>query len=355
MRIVQTRVRGFRSLENALCEWHPGVNLLCGPNGAGKTNMLEALHVLTGWGPFSGKLRDTVRWGGDRAKIAASVDGERTATIEADIVARASLRLDGAACRWGDLRGCVQSLAFLPSDMALIEGSPAVRRRFLDVLCALVFPAYAYGLSEYRRVVMHRRSLLARGHSPGVTQETMASLAAWIWERRGEALAALAGNIGRWSVLRPRPLELTLKRGGAGNADDAREDFDISCEMSAARERAAATPLVGPHRDDLIVSCEGRLAAEALSRGQRRRSALALVMAAASALEDRFRQAPVLLLDEVTSELDADGRAALSHCLTKSGWQVFAATAEPTMTAFDGQIWRLDAGKIAPFERNKAY
>ena len=145
MRIAQTRIRNFRNLESALCEWHPGLNILTGPNGAGKTNVLEALHVLTGWGAFSGsKCADTVRWESEGgASLAAQVEGEHSAVVEAAIVARASLRLDGRACRWGDLRSCVQSLAFLPADMALIEGSPAVRRRFLDVLCALADRALA--------------------------------------------------------------------------------------------------------------------------------------------------------------------------------------------------------------------
>ena len=320
MRIAQTRIRNFRNLENALCEWHPGLNVLSGPNGAGKTNVLEALHVITGWGAFSGsRCSDTVRWNSEGgASLAAQAEGERSALIEAHIVARASLRVDGKACRWGDLRSCVQSLAFLPADMALIEGSPAVRRRFLDVLCALVFPLY----------------------------ETMAALAVWIWECRTEVTSALEKCLEKWNDLLPRPVALELKRGGAGNADDLLEDFHRSCAILAERERASGTPLVGPHRDDLLLSCESRTAAEVLSRGQRRRAALSLIMAAASAVQERYRAAPVLLLDEVTSELDASGRDILMNCLGRSGWQVFAATAESPLPQFDGAAWKLDAGKI---------
>ena len=348
MRISQTRFRGFRNLENSLVTWHDGVNLLCGPNGAGKTNVLEALHILTGWGAFSGsKCSEAVRWGGrDGAGLAAQAAGERECLLEASIQARASLRLDGKVCRWGDLRNCVQSLSFLPEDMALIEGSPAVRRRFLDVLCALYFPLYALKLSEYRKIVQNRRYLLTLGKDVRVTQETMADLAAWIWSCRGQVLEALRASIEKWGDLLPRKMELTLKRGGEANAADPREDFLISLGKMEDRERGACTPLVGPHRDDLLLTCGGRAAAEVSSRGQRRRSALALVMAAASAVESRYRAAPVLLLDEVTSELDAEGRRVLMECLDRSAWQVFAATAEPPPQNFRGALWKVESGRI---------
>ena len=192
-------------------------------------------------------------------------------------------------------------MAFLPADMALIEGSPAVRRRFLDVLCALVFPLYAWKLSEYRRIAQHRRYLLSRGRDPHVTQSTMSTLAVWIWECRAEVIGSLKNCLEKWNDLLPRPLTLRLKRGGAGNVEDLAEDFDRSCALLAEKERFSGTPLVGPHRDDLIMSCDDRLAPEILSRGQRRRAAMSLIMAAASAVQERYRAAPVLLLDEVTS------------------------------------------------------
>ena len=174
----------------------------------------------------------------------------------------------------------------------------------------------------------------------------MAALAVWIWECRTEVTSALEKCLEKWNDLLPRPVALELKRGGAGNADDLLEDFHRSCAILAERERASGTPLVGPHRDDLLLSCESRTAAEVLSRGQRRRAALSLIMAAASAVQERYRAAPVLLLDEVTSELDASGRDILMNCLGRSGWQVFAATAESPLPQFDGAAWKLDAGKI---------
>lgn len=356
MRIAKTRFRNFRNLENALVDWSPGLNLLHGDNGSGKTNVLEALHILTGWGAFSGSgCGEAVKWNSEGgASLAAQAEGERSALLEVSIATRASLRLDGRVCRWGDLRNCVQSLAFLSPDMALIEGSPAVRRRFLDVLCALMFPLYAWKLSEYRKITRHRRHLLRLGHSTHVTQETMAALAAWLWECRLEVTEALSGNMKKWEDLQPRRIDLKLKRGGAGRADDLLEDFRISCALCEERERACGVPLVGPHRDDLEIFCGGRRAPEILSRGQRRRAALTLIMAAAASVEYRYRASPVLLFDEVTSELDASGREVLMDCLTRSGWQVFAATAESVPPKFEGAAWRVSAGTIVQTQNEKS-
>ncbi len=349
MRIAQTRFRSFRNLENALIPWGNGLNVLTGANGAGKTNVLEALHVLTGWGTFGGaRFADAVQWDGQRGcGLAAQLFGERNALIEVSIQNRASLRLDGRACRWGDLRACVQSLTFLPSDMALLEGAPAVRRRFLDTLCALYFPLYAFKLAEYRKITQTRRHLLTIGHSLKVTENAAADLASWIWECRREVIVSLVSKLETWKDLLPARLSLQLRRGGSSGIDDPLLDFRRSCELAAERERAARTPLVGPHRDDLLLTCGGRPAAASLSRGQRRRSALALVLSAASSVEDRYRQAPVLLFDEVTSELDGEGRSILMCCLERSGWQVFAATAENSLPHVHATIWRLDGGRIS--------
>lgn len=352
MFIDGTRFLRFRNLDSSFTRWDHGLNILRGDNGVGKTNILEALHILTGWGPFPGsRLCDTVTWESkESAYLAASVSGETECSIEVTLNRRASLKLDRSACRWGDLRGCIQSLSFLPGDMALIEGAPGVRRRFMDILCALIFPLYAYKLSEFRRILRHRRALLARGKNADITLPTMTHLASWIWECREEVVNALNRTITLWSDLLPRPIRLELKRGGGGRVTSALEDFQQSCAFYASRERSAGTPLVGPHRDDLYLICGSRPAVDVLSRGQRRRSALALIMSAASTVEQRFRQSPVLLLDEVTSELDDDGRKILLTALHRSGWQIFATTAERVLPEFEGAVWRVEHGRAVSDE-----
>ncbi len=347
MHIAQTRFVNFRNISQTSVEWNKGLNLLSGQNGAGKTNVLESLHILTGWGPFAGgKIFDTVRWNCESARLAAQAEGERSTVVEASLASRASLRIDGKICRWGDLRSNVQSLAFLPSDIALIEGSPAVRRRFLDILCALYFPLYARKIADYRKIIAHRRYLLSVGHPVTVTQETMADLAVWVWKCRIAVVEELKKCLNEWDELLPRPLETELRRGGSCGIEDLAEDFGRSCEIHEVRERAACTPLVGPHRDELLLTCEGRQASGSLSRGQRRRTALALILAAGRAVEIRYRSSPVLLFDEVTSELDDRGRELLIECFERCGWQIFAATAENFPRNFKGTTWKITAGNL---------
>ncbi len=353
MHIAQTRFVNFRNISQTSVEWDRGLNLLSGQNGSGKTNILESLHILTGWGPFAGaKIYDTVRWKCENARLAAASEGERSTVVEASIASRASLRIDGKTCRWGDLRSNVQSLAFLPSDIALIEGSPATRRRFLDVLCALYFPLYARKIADYRKITAHRRYLLSLGHPVTVTQATMSDLAVWVWKCRSAVVEELKKCVLEWEDLLPRPLEMELKRGGSCGIEDLAEDFERSCAIHESRERAACTPLVGPHRDELLLTCEGRPASGSLSRGQRRRTALALILAAGRAVESRYRSSPVLLFDEVTSELDERGRSILLECFGRTDWQIFAATAEVFPRDFKGTTWRISAGEIEKIEKN---
>ncbi len=353
MRVAETRTVNFRNLQSQRIQWDPGLNLLTGPNGSGKTNCLEALHLLCGWGPFGGShSRDLINWEAASAFLAARVLGEEDCLLEISLGARASLKADGSRSNWSSFRARIPALTFLPGDLALIEGSPAVRRRFLDVVSALIFPLYARRLADYRRIVRHRRFLLARGQDGTVALRATEDLACWIWSCRLEILRGLREGLDRWRALWPSKMALELRRGGSVGGEDLREDFRRSCASLAPRERAARTPLVGPHRDDLVLTSQGRSAAAVFSRGQRRRAALALVMAAASLAEVRLRRRPVLLLDEVAAELDGPGRRLLTDCLAKSRWQVFAASAEGAPD-WPGSIWNLSEGQIGPFKINK--
>ena len=105
-------------------------------------------------------------------------------------------------------------------------------------------------------------------------------------------------------------------------------------------------PVVGPHRDDMIIKCRDKAAAECLSRGYRRRAAIALMLAASDGVRRKLGREPVLLLDEVTAELDSDGRKLLFDSLLERKAQVFAATAEPFTERFPGEIYRVEGGTV---------
>ena len=107
-------------------------------------------------------------------------------------------------------------------------------------------------------------------------------------------------------------------------------------------------PLVGPHRDDLLILRGTREAAGSLSRGQKRRASVALMLAAGQAVEDRLKRKPLLLLDEVASELDEEGRSLVVESLQETGWQTFATAADQVVSAWPGKTWRVDTGEIFP-------
>lgn len=128
--------------------------------------------------------------------------------------------------------------------------------------------------------------------------------------------------------------------------EDAEFDYIESLSRNRARETATKAPLTGPHRDDLIIRAEGRAAAEAMSRGFRRRTAIALMLAASDGVRRKLGKDPVLLLDEVTAELDADGRKILFEALLARKTQVFAATAEPFPEDFPGAVYEVRSGRV---------
>ena len=341
--------RNFRNLRPLRTLWDPGLNLVTGKNGSGKTNCLEGLHLVTGWGPF-GERRDLPSWDGEgsRAFISGAFCGEEDLFISMAAGGATLIKCDGKRASFTEVRTRVPALAFLPGDMALLDGAPSVRRAFMDRLCALLFPLYARGLSEYGRALRHKAALLREGKSAAALSKVMAPLAASIWTSREEAVRLLSLGLANFKELTVLPLQLSHERGGAFGDGAAEEDWFRSLEKWSGRERAACVSLVGPHRDDLKVRAEGRPPGAVFSRGQLRRASVALMLSAAKAAEARLRRKPVILMDEIASELDEEGRRRTIEALGGSGWQVIAAAAELPKREWPGKMWKADDGAILP-------
>ncbi len=348
MKITLTQWEGFRNLKPRRLEWAEGLHLLLGPNGSGKTNILEAFHVLTGWGSLKGeRVLDLKSWSdpGRGTFLAAWFTGEEELEVKAGIGSRVITKKGGSSIQSSQLRPLVPSLIFLPNDLSLVEGSPATRRRLLDRLCALLFPVYALRLHEYGRALRQRNAALRQGKNLAATAKVLAPLAAWIWACRLAAADLIRNGLSEAGGLMPPGITVELKRGSRG-FEDLHLDFWESLKAFQNQERATGVCPVGPQRDDLVIRYGEREVARCFSRGYRRRVAVSLLLSSGWAVERKMRRKPVLLLDEVMAELDHEGREKLISVLLKTGWQVFATTAEACTPEWPGRTWSVNAGRI---------
>lgn len=344
------RFDNFRNLEPREIKWSPGLNLLMGKNGSGKTNVLEGINIISGWGPLErGTMAASMAtWnsGVSDIRLSGQHDGEFGETVNVRIAGRCMIKLDGKAVSATELRYRFPVLAFLPCDMAIVEGPASCRRRVLDMLLALFIPSYAVRLNDYRRGMKHKSVLLRRGMPTEMVDRAAAPLAAWLWKMREEGTALLCECMNEINGIVPAKLSLAFRRGGAGNTCFREEDFRTSIFSAKEKEKALKIPLVGPHRDDILILSDGRPASESLSRGYRRRAAISLMLAACDGIKRKLGKSPVLLLDEVTAELDEAGRKALFSSLEDRCTQVFAATAEPNVGGLRGKVYTVEAGRV---------
>ncbi|MBQ7593860.1 MAG: DNA replication/repair protein RecF [Synergistaceae bacterium] len=353
MRFDCSVVKNFRNCPELKINWDPGINLILGRNGSGKTNLLESLSILTGWGAF-GRTRNVISWTSEklhasslRASIGAEVSGEERFNITAEISSKVSMRLDNKAISFTDLRLKFPSIIFLTSNINLIDGSPSARRLFIDRLCSLFFPIYAKRLADFKYIMRTRTLLLRQGKSPARTEIPFCELGGWIMDKRREVILQLMSLIDREKITLSFIPSLTIpqtKKNSLASLQTSSQNIteELSCEFSgqeylhnflqanSKRELYAQRPLCGPNYDDLaiIISENGRSASEALSRGQKRRLILYMIITAGKLIAAKLKRNPVLLFDDLTAELDAEGREWTYTQLAKTKWQIFITAPE---------------------------
>lgn len=287
---------------------------------------------MSGWGPFEqGRATASlIRWdkADEPAYLAAQVEGEECGEVVAKLSTRCLLRWNKKGIRAGQMRQHIPIIPFLPAHMALVEGSASNRRRLLDTVGALINPLYAIYLHQYRKLVYQKSLLLRRGVDAHLVERAIEPLAIWLWQVRDECVRLLKQGMEYVKDLLPSQIDIFFIPGGGGDAKDLRENYLMARAEHSPKERLAKSVLVGPHRDDVKLLAADRPAVQAFSRGHRRRVAFALAVAAAWSVHLRTGKKPILLLDEITAELDEEGRRILFDGLVKTGWQVFATTAE---------------------------
>jgi DNA replication and repair protein RecF len=368
VRVQHLSLSHFRNYERLELDLGATETVLWGDNAQGKSNLVEAIYYLATMRSFRASSdRDLIQWGQADdpigfTRIAARF--ERGGDVESvEIILREGpradelpgttlskrIRVNDAARRAIDAVGVLTAVSFAPRDLELVDGTPLLRRRYLDVTISQEDRQYCRSLAQYNRVVVQRNSLLRSIRERGTkvdelhfwNREMIAS-GAYVVFRRLDTLQRL-GDLARQryaelsatsealdlayrstifdrTLAEPRELEEIAKAYEARVADVLRREITLGAS------------LIGPHRDDLTLSLGGHALADFGSRGQQRTAALALKLAEAEHLRQRTGESPVLLLDDVLSELDATRRVRVLERI-HSDQQVILTTADPTSLA----------------------
>ena len=344
MQITELTLRSYRSYETLHLAFDPGVQIFLGANAQGKTNIIEALYYAAfGRSHRTSSDAELIRVGADGAHIGLSfrrhdVPGELSFTFARG--ARRRITYAGESLRQRDLVGLLPMVLFSPEDLFLVKGAPALRRRYLDAELSQASPAYYGELLRYTRILKQRnavlkdiRERLAAPDDLPLWDAQLAKSAAYIVTRRIAAVAQLGALSARVQAVLAAGEELALayEIAGAGAEDFAEDDMTESlhvwynkmlCE-GRARDIARAATGVGPHLDDLVLRVGGMSLRSYGSQGQQRTGALALKLAELFYLQENIGEAPILLLDDVMSELDADRRRALLDFIRHEHIQTF--------------------------------
>ena len=322
--------------------------LVVGRNGVGKTNLLEALHVATqGFSPRTRADAELIRFGSEAARIA--LHGERSGSpLELELTLRRGegkrAKLNGAPLRAAEqLRAEVATLVFTPDRLAVVKAGPAARRAYFDRVLGRLFPAraelpLAYGAALGQRNAALRR--VALGVSDRETlapwTEQVATLGRGLQVARRATLEELAPRFAE------RAAELGLLSAGLDYRGAEPTVEELERRLQRDLDRGATS--IGPHLDEVVLRSGERELRSFGSQGEQRLTVLALLLAEAELLQDRRGFAPLLLLDDVLSELDPGRRELLAHRLGQLGQTIVTATSERALPHDPAQLVEVTPG-----------
>lgn len=357
MRLLSLELRNYRNYGRLHLEPGPRLNVFFGANGQGKTNLLESVAILALStsprarkeselvGPVAAETRigALVEGGGRRSEIGISirVDGDR---------ARRRIEVDGRPRRAVDLPGLFRVTLFWPDDLNLVKAGPEHRRRLLNEMLVQVRPGYARTLSRYQRVLLQRNALLKQ---VSLGEQQVSFLDVWDPELArlgGEIAEARRSAVEALSVIAPDG-HAALSGGETLELEYAGPPDDLLQALQAGRRadvRRGSTS-VGPHRDDVLIRIDGREARAFASQGQQRTAVVSIKLAEAALVAEMTGEQPVLLLDDVLSELDAGRRRALLERVGDGGQVIITSVeADPFPAGVIGrsQVMCIERGSV---------
>lgn len=323
MYLKKLSLRDYRNYESVEFATEGAVNLFVGPNAQGKTNLLEAIFVLALTKSHrTHQDKELIRWGSESTKLYGELDKKYgPCTLDLTLTNQGKrAKVNGLEQRkLSDFIGSLNVVMFAPEDLNIVKGSPGIRRRFLDMEIGQVQPSYLYDLTQYQKVLVQRNNLLKQSFRDKASNATMMD----VWN---EQLVRLGIKIMKKRQNFIKKLQIwaeSIHRGITNGSETLLiaynpsfsydetleesvlfEQFMIKLSQAADQEIRRGTTLYGPHRDDLAFFINGKDVQTFGSQGQQRTTALSLKLAEIEFIQEEVGEYPILLLDDVLSELD---------------------------------------------------
>lgn len=356
--LISTTLQSFRNYRRETLAFHERFNLILGGNGHGKTNLLEAVHMLATTRPFSqqkmedlitfgekeGRIKGEFETGGGLAEVHITLrEGGRTVRLNGKVISNAARVLER-----------VNVVCFLPTDMDIVKGSPTRRRAFMDTLISGLAPAHLGDVRQYHRALAQRNKLLLRyrryDETVQVWDKKLAELGAKIIDRRSRLVKKL------------EPLISTTYRSITRKQEEVSMDYECTVPLTGGIEDALKAALegraghdasrghttVGPHRDQPELKINGRSATRFASQGEAKTLAISLRAAEVMLIQRTLGRDPILLVDELTSELDESRKQFIFGLLDEYPGQIFFTSTSPGEVAYSGgkRVFEIEQGHL---------
>jgi DNA replication and repair protein RecF len=355
--IKSLALQNFRNHKDTFLKLSQGINVIIGDNAQGKTNLLEAIYLTcVGRGFRSPKDRDLIKFDEDIMRVKTTVSknyGDTSIEIVLSSVSGRSgkqIKIDEIPIRRiGELIGNITCIFFNPDELKLIKEAPADRRRFMDIDISQIDKIYFYNLLKYNKILQQRNALLkiiaSAPQNNSVTNNKMLD----VWD---EQIATVASEITARratfiNMLRPLVSAVHKTLASQENIDIIYNNIDnILMKFKESREKdiRLKTTTIGPHRDDLTITINGKNIHSFASQGQQRTAALSIKLAELKVFENTTGEKPILLLDDVLSELDTSRQEKLLNAITGYQSIITAATFNSDINL---QLFKIQNGKLA--------
>jgi len=359
MKIKALTVKNFRNYENESIQFGDGLNVLVGHNAQGKTNLLESIFILAiARSPRTIKDKEMLRWDSEQASVKATISkqsGDTEIELRLDRTGKKTILINDIPIRrFSEVFGVLNVIYFFPDDLKLIKEAPSSRRRFMDIDISQASRNYFFLLQRYEQILMQRNKLLKSSRSleelkntVSIWDEQLATVASKIILSRVKFLRGLAPIVERshsYLTSDAEHLEISYQGITGETSQEIKDELMKLLSSNLSRDYELGYTSVGPHRDDIKILLDGVELKTYGSQGQQRTASLAMKLAEIELFRNETSEKPVLLLDDVLSELDIDRRTKLLE--VARGVQTIITCTEYPYNTPNTTIFTIKSGKI---------